>query len=137
MFKNVTPIALSADQVVAKVASALHNGTKKGAVVTSDVEHNLFKVMGMSESEVYKVNVIDLGQWLYRWVESRLDSAFIDGGWIDCDKYPGFSSFDIRIEEGKLLFVPWDEEAGEHVMDESETLISLKGIDYQLILETK
>jgi hypothetical protein len=129
MFKNVTPIALSADQVVAKVASALHNGTNKGAVVTSDVEPNLFKVMGMSESEVYKVHIIDLGQWLYRWVESRLDSAFIDGGWIDSDKYPGFSNFDIRIEEGKLLFVPWDEEAGEHVMDESETLISLKGID--------
>lgn len=84
-----------------------------------------------------KVNVVDLETWLYRWVESHLD-CFEDGGWVNVDKVPGFLSFDIRIENGKLLYVPFDVNEDESLMDQAEVLISLKGIDtsYEQIITT-
>lgn len=128
MFFNVTPFDANACKAVAKVATALKMGNKKGAVTASDQDENLFKVMGPSEAETMKVNVVDLEEWLNLWVKNNLNS-FEDGGWINVDKVPGFLFFDIRIENGKLFYVPFDVEEGESLMNEAEVLLSLKGVD--------
>lgn len=131
MFVNISPLLPASLHVVAKVASAVYNQTTSGAVVRSDKDKNLFKVMGVSEAQTYKVNVVDLKDWLYKWVDSHLE-YFGEGGWIDSDKITGFDNFDIRIEEGELFYIPWNSEDEEHVMEDAEELILLKSIEEPL-----